>query len=66
MARYPITALSLSNALGDDAGAVIEALLAGRSGLSDRTAFAPRWVGACSELDPLPAALADRDRKSVV
>ncbi|MBX7078735.1 MAG: beta-ketoacyl-ACP synthase [Nannocystaceae bacterium] len=63
MARYPITALSLSNALGDDAGAVIEALLAGRSGLSDRTAFAPRWVGACSELDPLPAALADRDTR---
>lgn len=64
MGSYPITACSLANGLGDDARAVMAALARGETGLADDVpGFAPRWVGACRSLEPLPSSWSAYDNR---
>lgn len=63
--RYPITAMTLCNALGADLATVAVAIENGTSGLAPLpwSWHPPGLHGWCGELPPLPASLQDRDTR---
>lgn len=64
-AVYPITAMTLHNAVAPDLRGVLECLRAGQSGLQPLTDIAdvPGRHGRCGDLEALPASLAAYDTR---
>ncbi len=62
--RFPITHISVANALGSDTDEVRDALLAGRSGLrKEAVGTQTSWVGRVGKLPELPHSMAIYDAR---